>query len=77
MKSIDEAIQYCKEVAKLKEYRIDEEKEIAYSRLEAPTNDIRPMSEIEKLKIDAEYHRQLAEWLKRRVNNGRYSIFGK
>ena len=61
---LEEAIKHCEEVAKLKEYRIDEEKEIAYSRLAAPTNDIRPMSEIEKLKINAEYHRRLAEWLR-------------
>lgn len=64
IQTIDEAILFCEQVTKLKEYRIDEEKEIVYSRLKAPTNDIRPMSEIEKLKIDAEYHRQLAGWLR-------------
>ena len=64
IKNLDEAIKHCEEVAKLKEYRVDEEVEIAYSRLEAPTNDMRPMVEIEKLKRDAEYYRQLAEWLR-------------
>ena len=61
---LDEAIKHCEEVAKLKECRVDEEEEMAYARLEAPTNDMRPMAEIEKLNRDAERYRQLAEWLK-------------
>lgn len=64
MMRLDEAIKYCEEVAKLKEYRVDLEEEIAYARLEAPTNDMRPMAEIEKLNRDAERYRQLAEWLR-------------
>ena len=62
--TLEEAIKYCEEVAKLKEYRVDEEKEIAYARLKAPTNDMRPMAEIEKLNMEAERYRQLVEWLK-------------
>lgn len=64
IQTIDEAIKYCEEVAKLKEYRVDLEEEIAYARLEAPTNDMRPMAEIEKLNRDAERYRQFTEWLK-------------
>lgn len=64
IQTIDEAILFCEQVTKLKEYRIDEEKEIVYSRLKAPTNDMRPMAEIEKLNRDAERYRQLAEWLR-------------
>jgi hypothetical protein len=64
IQTIDEAIKYCEEVAKLKEYRADLEEEIAYARLEAPTNDMRPMAEIEKLNRNAERYRQIAEWLR-------------
>ena len=62
--TLDEEIKHCEEVAKLKECRVDLEEEIAYARLETPTNDMRPMAEIEKLNRNAERYRQLAAWLR-------------